>query len=103
MKVTEFMEQHMGEVMEFDRINLLEDIDFMVLEIHINVILVVANSMVKLLVVSINFEDLIKELKIDNLAMVNKDLMELEFSIAEVVKVIHKKAIADMAEMVSSK
>jgi hypothetical protein len=33
MKVTEFMEQHMGEVMEFDRINLLEDIDFMVLEI----------------------------------------------------------------------
>lgn len=93
----------MGEVMEFDRINLLEDIDFMVLEIHIKVILVVANSMVKLLVVSINFEELIKELKIDNLAMVNKDLMELEFSIAEVVKVIRKKAIADMAEMVSSK
>jgi hypothetical protein len=103
MKVTEFMEQHMGEVMEFDRINLLEDIDFMVLELHIKVILVVANSMVKLLVVSINFEELIKELKIDNLAMVNKDLMELEFSIAEVVKVIRKKAIADMAEMVSSK
>ncbi len=93
----------MGEVMEFDRINLLEDIDFMVLELHIKVILVVANSMVKLLVVSINFEELIKELKIDNLAMVNKDLMELEFSIAEVVKVIRKKAIADMAEMVSSK
>ena len=93
----------MGEVMEFDRINLLEDIDFMVLEIHIKVILVVANSMVKLLVVSINFNELIKELKIDNLAMVNKDLMELEFSIAEVVKVIRKKAIADMAEMVSSK
>lgn len=93
----------MGEVMEFDRINLLEDIDFMVLELHIKVILVVANSMVKLLVVSINFEELIKELKIDNLAMVNKDLMELEFSIAKVVKVIRKKAIADMAEMVSSK
>lgn len=93
----------MGEVMEFDRINLLEDIDFMVLELHIKVILVVANSMVKLLVVSINFEELIKELIVDNLAMVNKDLMELEFSIAEVVKVIRKKAIADMAEMVSSK